>query len=406
MKKSLLIAVLTVLLVSGLALVGNIHFDTAQAATNVTGVISSDTTWTKGSSPYNPTGPILVSKGVTLTIEAGVTVNDFYIQVDGTLIARGNSTDPIHLNRATIFFTEFSNSWNEQSGSGSIIENAILNLNPYIDINNTSPKINNNTINGYIQGHEGSPVISNNTFYNINITDSGIYYAKIINGRGSPVILNNNFINIGGYEDFAVIDAAGSPVISNNTIKGVIGDGIRAYQGYISNNIISGCTGTGIFVAFQHSIIERNLIVNNYHGIQVGAGVEIRNNTIANNYVGIYSPQPSTIMYNNIQNNSNYNIYLDSYATNDVNAAYNWWGTTDTSAINQSIFDKKKNFNLGTVSFVPFLAAPNSQATPDSTSTPRIPEFPSWIILALLTIATLAVAAAFRRKIQTKPSMK
>jgi len=43
---------------------------------------------------------------------------------------------------------------------------------------------------------------------------------------------------------------------------------------------------------------------------------------------------------------------------------------------------------------------------PTSTPTPEIPEFPSWIILALLVIATLAVAAASKRKSLTKPLTK
>jgi hypothetical protein len=83
-----------------------------------------------------------------------------------------------------------------------------------------------------------------------------------------------------------------------------------------------------------------------------------------------YDSSP-TIIYNNIHNNSEYNIQLDEETGNHINASYNWWGTTDISAINQKIYDFKYDFNLGTVSFIPFLTEPNPQATPDTfVSTP------------------------------------
>ncbi len=41
--------------------------------------------------------------------------------------------------------------------------------------------------------------------------------------------------------------------------------------------------------------------------------------------------------------------------------------------INQTIHDSKNNFNLGTVDFVPFLNAPNAQATPNISHTAPVP---------------------------------
>jgi hypothetical protein len=56
----------------------------------------------------------------------------------------------------------------------------------------------------------------------------------------------------------------------------------------------------------------------------------------------------------------------------------------------------------------PGMPSQNSTTTDQSGSigTSQIDRFLPWIILALLTIATLAVAAVFRRKRQTKPSTK
>jgi hypothetical protein len=62
---------------------------------------------------------------------------------------------------------------------------------------------------------------------------------------------------------------------------------------------------------------------------------------------------------NNLQGNTNYSLYLQG---GDVNATYNWWGTTNTQAINQTIYDFKYDFELGVGTFVPFLTAPNPEA--------------------------------------------
>jgi len=71
------------------------------AQTNVSGTISSDTTWSLINSPYTVTGSVGVSSGVTLTIEAGVIINfsgDYKILVKGSLISSGTSSSLITFN--------------------------------------------------------------------------------------------------------------------------------------------------------------------------------------------------------------------------------------------------------------------------------------------------------------------
>ena len=93
MRKSLLTAFLTATILSGLILVSTSPFSTAQASADVYGIISSNTTWTKSSRPYNLTGLVTISNRVTLTIEAGVIVNlnGYKIQVNAILFARGSA---------------------------------------------------------------------------------------------------------------------------------------------------------------------------------------------------------------------------------------------------------------------------------------------------------------------------
>ncbi len=68
----------TVILVALLAFavpsLGFMHLDSAHASTSVNGILHSDTEWTKAGSPYILTGPVAVDSGVTLTVEAGATV--------------------------------------------------------------------------------------------------------------------------------------------------------------------------------------------------------------------------------------------------------------------------------------------------------------------------------------------
>ena len=64
----------------------------------VVGTLNQNTFWSLGNSPYHVTQDIVVDSGVTLNIEAGVVVNldnDIRFDVNGTLIARGTSSQKI-----------------------------------------------------------------------------------------------------------------------------------------------------------------------------------------------------------------------------------------------------------------------------------------------------------------------
>ena len=103
----------------------------------------------------------------------------------------------------------------------------------------------------------------------------------------------------------------------------------------------------------------------------------IQNNAITgNSMVGIrFSASPTALSNNNIYSNT-LNVALT--IADNVDAANNWWGTTDAQAINQTIYDNKNSNTLGRVNFVPFLSAPNPSApsiqnvtiTPFQTPTP------------------------------------
>lgn len=347
-----------VILVGWQALVCAACFSVAHAATEVIGVISSDTKWTKAKSPYNLTGPLLVKKGVTLTIEAGATVNinEYYIQVNGTLRAIGRSDDLVRISGNELRFTEDSPSWDEQTGSGSIIENAFLdlkllkiNFSPpiiYYNYSSPEPKISNNYIIGKIDA--GRAIVTNNIIRG-SISNA---HNKIINNTmsggcsGSAYFINNTMGN----------GISGGGTILNNTIGGPI----NVMSARISGNIIKG--GIKIF----SGTIEWNLIVaSGTYGIEITGGrCLIQNNTIIDPMIGFYSEEGTgEIHYNNIIGCMQELVKLKYPSqTSDINATYNWWGTTDEQKISKRIHDSKYDFNLGTVTFKPFLTAPNPQA--------------------------------------------
>jgi len=370
MKKLRAIFLLAIM-ICGVLFVSSLHFSTAQAYTPVNGQITSDTTWTKADSPYTLTGFVQVRSGVTLTIQPGVTVNlgTSNIEVNGTLVAVGTDTDQILINgtykpRAPVAFSENtnpfimfmsgSNGLNEQTGSGSIIKNAKV-MSTTLWVTNSSPRISDNSFSGYmafesIRLQGGASSIYSNSFTDGTITVSA----------GSPTIYGNTLTN-NGYGT-AISVTGGNPVIVSNGLSQFYG-GISCAgspDSIISDNSVSNCY-TAITVDGAGTIVERNVVSDNQVGISAGNAI-VRHNTIKNNDVGAYLTSATTFNYNNLENNKNNTLCTGS---NDVNATYNWWGTTDQSAISNSIYDNKNDFNLGKINFIPFLTAPDPQAMPN-----------------------------------------
>jgi hypothetical protein len=225
-------ALLITMLVSGLILVLAANLGVVHGATDVSGIIGSDTTWTKASSPYSLTGNMLVNNGVTLTIETGVTVNinDYYIMVNGTLRARGSGADKIHFNSGEIIFTQYSNGWNEQTSSGCILENAHLNATSISS--DDSLKITNVYSNAPISA-VGSSIISYCSLTaEISVGDVSVISHSSLSAEtsvGDSATVTDNTIT----DD---IHAGNLTTIANNNINGSVISGSSS----IVNNTITG----------------------------------------------------------------------------------------------------------------------------------------------------------------------
>jgi hypothetical protein len=418
-KTQMLLSALAVLIVS---LFASMPFGLAQSGTNVTGIIAQDTTWMLSGSPYTLTGNTLVDQGVKLTIQPGVTVNlgSYYIRVNGTLNAKGTASEKIIFNSGQISFTASANGWNEQTSSGCIIENSIINQTSFFNSNPikidsciiisqitvASSIISNNIVTGSINSQSLIPAIGQiNPPVDTSVISSNTVYGNIVLGSVSlgavtapseACIVSNNIV----YGSIISSSPQGTPQIFNNTVS-TGGIGCTGY-GSIFNNYVYGCqNGISLYTVrvFGGNLpcfatVESNIAVGNSIGVKISLSdvhggalptPTVQENAILGNSIGIslsvsgYTTAP-IIQNNNLQNNSNYNFYLS--APNNVNVTYNWWGTVDQQAINQTIYDFKNDFNLGTVTYVPFLTAPNPQApsvnTPIPTPTPSVsPSTPS-----------------------------
>jgi parallel beta-helix repeat protein len=381
---------------------------TATGDTNVTISINSDTTWTKLNSPYTLTQPISISDHVTLTIEPGVTINmnGYDLLVNGVLVAKGSSNEKINFKQGDILLGA--------SASGSIIENSILNS-TNLSVNCTAT-INSNYILGEASATSfeavliggGSPIISNNTIFAADrqrsihivagsptITSNAIMGLIISDETEGAPILSHNTVEGG-----ILFQRGGTPVVSNNLITGFkyvnfngdidalvktvsnqditggiifIGDYSNAlHDAVVTDNVVTGCL-TGISVLEGGTTtVERNFITNNSReGIYLGSTSIVTGNTISNNEKGISisNAGTKTITNNNILNNGQWNIY--AYC-GDIVATNNWWGTTDTQAIGNAIYDNKFDPNLGAISITPILTASNPAAYPNAITFPSI----------------------------------
>ncbi len=342
-----------------------VDFGEAQTGTSISGILTQDVTWTKESSPYFLTGNLLVSNGVTLIIQPGTTVNlaNYYIMVNGTLKAKGNSNDPIAFNGGEIQFTKSSTGWNETAGTGCIVENSTFNVTTTEALGiSSSVKVSNCTIRSSdrygtygINIGDGSPTIINNTI-------SGAYRGIQIYA-GTPTIVNNFLSN--NYEAIFITGGSQtpcSPLISKNVITDdVIGIDVSCYgsgTANIAENLILNSKGSEIFNIMSGG--TASVVVEGSRNYKCN----ILNNTIFNSNCSLVlpsSPQPIlTFKGNNVYGDSQYDVYLR--IGENVNLSENWWGTTDNQTIDHAIYDFYDNFGLGVVTYQPILLNPNPKA--------------------------------------------
>jgi parallel beta-helix repeat protein len=115
-------------------------------------------------------------------------------------------------------------------------------------------------------------------------------------------------------------------------------------------------------IGFRNSkaVISHNLIQDNkFYGIfpKDDADALITENEITANKKGIYLFQAKNVRIhkNNIYDNADYNVAVAEAQDFDVDARENWFGTINVEKINELIFDKHDDPEMGTILLDPIL---------------------------------------------------
>ncbi|MCA9971887.1 MAG: S8 family serine peptidase, partial [Anaerolineales bacterium] len=294
----------------------------ASGIQHVSGLITSDTTWSRDKQ-YVVTGNILVQSGVTLTVEAGTSIQvhpGMIIRVDGVLLAQGTASHPISFTSSQA--APAAGDWVGIDGghSGGVIRLA------YCEV-------------AYAQ----TAVVSS-----LNLTQNSISHCHI----------HHNLVGIQADNDVI----AHSRILQNSQ-SGIVLAG-PSDLALITKNEIAYNAEHGIH-SMNDGIVMGNLIHHNGAGFAGDIGImggQIVSNTILWNAYGIvFSGQLSApIHHNNLWGSSAYDVYHTN--AQNVALAHNWWGTTDAGQIDQQIYDFQDDFNLGIVTYTPVLTEPAATA--------------------------------------------
>ena len=360
----------------------------------VGGPISTNTTWsTADCDTYVVYGNILVEPGVTLTIMPGVVVafqETYRLEVRGALTARGTASD-------SIVFTSWPSPqnpewWNYIWYRNSSIDTACslsycrIEYATYgVHCDSASPTISHCRIRKCYTGiycYNASPEIAQS-----NIADNeGSPYGSGIYIRGGSPATFGNVIERNTYRGISV-DPSGHPtsvLITADTIRENHKHGINLYYGGISA-IIRSCDiylnpeRGGIWARLSSNTNVRitNCHIHNNTSTWTGGGaiyveggfVVIDSNCINDNWTtvsgntagGIYfeDVDSARVQYNDICGNSGptkyaYEVYSGEPSSPDIHGEYNWWGTSDSVAISQLVYDYYDNVDLRKFVFAPF----------------------------------------------------
>ena len=303
--------------------------------TNVSGTISSDTTWSLVNSPYHIVDDVTVASGTTLTIEAGVVVkfNDRVndgswwqykkLIIDGTLNLLGTSGNEV------VFTSSHDDAYGgDSNGDGSASAPSAGNW-AYVKINNASstihhaifryggigriyhpaiPDIYYDTEMLWINGC--SPTVTDCTFE--YAYEKALYYYADQSYDSSPQITNNAFWNCPYGMNIVGSNFDTSPYIAGNQINNASTYGIAVSSSTlttIENNTINGASDS-IVVGSATATIANNTIDDATVGINTNCGGSIYGNAITNvsSYVVKTSGSP-TISNNTIESDGNNHLY-------------------------------------------------------------------------------------------------
>ncbi len=328
---------LKVLILSLLSITLLFHGQMSFAATYVSGTIYGDVQWDSSNSPYIVESDIVVPSGSSLTIGPGTTVifekisqfdPDGYslraeLIIQGGLYVYGERQLPV------VFKGEEGSSVGDWHGiviesSDVYISDAHISYGQKgIDILSGSPEIKNSIIERCFTGigiQSGAiPSITRNLMRNNNY---GISWYGLGNVYGNRVVYNSYGIYI--YEGAQATISYNE--ISANTF-GIYGDKAHAQ-----------ISGNDFNVEINSYVIYINQAFSGY----------INNNNFY--YDDELEFDPSRELW-----------FVMNESSQNIDAKYNYWDTTNELLIEGYIYDKNNRQELGIVEYEPFLTSPEDQ---------------------------------------------
>lgn len=274
--------------------------------------ISKNTTLNLTDNPYVASGDILVSAGVTLTIEKGVKLlmpQDADIMVEGRLLINGTAESPVSIkpntaagaaNWGALTFTDAKDTCKLSylEISGTTLGDDPINERGGVNGNNSNVVMDHLTVTDVIYPfyfEHGNTVLRNSHITINHICNGGIHI-----GRGGALVENNTWISTGRTINTDAIDIKGvtDGIVRGNRLynfNGFNSDGIDLGEScnnvLIEGNYIYGNRDKGISCGGNSTcIVRNNIIVACDLGIGIkdeGSKAELDHNTFVRNRIAI-----------------------------------------------------------------------------------------------------------------------
>tara|TARA_R110002020_G_scaffold303939_5_gene519695 strand:+ start:39040 stop:42498 length:3459 start_codon:yes stop_codon:yes gene_type:complete len=387
------------------------------AQTDVSGTISSDTTWSLDNSPYNIVGETSLPKDITLTIEPGVIINytnSYKMFIRGVLIASGTSESPITWNG-----NSYENSNPMLVYENANLSNSIITYNKFVgpqkgiqigqhsQTNFKNTGILTITHSDFYKASlytDGNATTAELKFENSNFNDLSI--IGLYNGLSEPITLTNCTINnaiIQSQSQNYGIHFVNSIIKNSEMTMGCCFANLSYVGSTVYNSKVNTSTTIGpvkvlnsFFIASILDLSNIKFIAENsifYSGNSINSLIKVGYPQISNSSFigydkklsinGLTIDRDSTnitnstfsnfntaltiefkgylnIADNNFISNSLYNVKNNT--TSPLKLENNYWGTNDESEIKDLLYDASDNVNKGAIDYTPFLDNYNTDA--------------------------------------------
>ena len=305
----------------------DLAYTTLSSASPIKGALEGYLKMTAANSPYHIGANVAVDTNTILYIEPGVTIKfdgNYYLRVDGTMIANGTSTNPI---------TFTSNQATPAAGDWQ-----------------------------YIQPTSATTEIS---YCSFQYASRGIYIPYIYPGPNFfPASISNcsfsHCLTGADLEPYSYAGSASTSLVSCSFVT-CTNFGIILYSS-CCNIDINSCTitgsNTGISLGAGRFGIEKTSLTNNSVGIfqgTSGADISLQDDTFSGNTLGYElgdnSPPTLTVKNCNFGDTSE----LKNDTTYNYDFSGNYWGTTTEATIQGMIYDYYDDISYGKVNYTPWL---------------------------------------------------